>query len=164
MAVEDKREKRVHELTPILDLLSRMDRKIDDFLHYAEECTTKNNTLKAETYYAAMNAASCIHKSIKSAADEYANGLISLDEFKTRSKATLEDKTEHVQTLKTHRGWKEIVLNLLIALTGIGLIAIAGNSFHHGRFTLFTPSTDSGKTVDLLRNSVEHLQETAPVL
>lgn len=163
MAVEDKREKRVHELAPILDLLSRMDRKIDDFFHYAEECTKKNNTMKAESYYAAMNAASGIHKSIKSATDEYASGLISLEQFKTKSREILDDKTEQVQTLKTHRGWKEILLNLLIALTVIGFIAITVNSINHGRFTFFTPSTDSGKTVDLLRNSVENLQEMPPV-
>lgn len=159
MAVEDKRKARAQELAPILDLLCRMDRKIDNFLHYAEECTKKNNTVKAEVYYAAMNAALAIHKSIKSASDEYTNGLITFDEFKAKSTEALDDNSKPVQTLKTHRGWKEILLNLLIALTGIGLIAIVGNSFYQGRLTLFTPSTDSGKTVDLLRASVECLQD-----
>lgn len=163
MAVEDKREKRVHELAPILDLLSRMDRKIDDFFHYSEECTKKNNTVKAQTYYAAMKAASSIHKSMKSVTEDYVSGLISLEQFKTKSREILDDKAEDVQTLKTHRGWKEIVLNLVIALTVIGFIVITVNSINHGQFTFFTPSTDSGKTVDLLRNSVEHLQEMTPV-
>lgn len=148
---------REHELAQVMKQLARMLTKIDDLYLLGDEC---EDTAKADIYHKAARAASSIYNSVSLAANDYIYEAIDLDVFKEKTQEFLNDDARNVQTLKTHRGWKEVLLNLLIAVTGVGFVALAAASVYNGRITLFTPSTDSGKKVDALRESVEQVQET----
>lgn len=68
--------------------------------------------------------------------------------------------------LEKHRGWKQILGNLLlsIALLGVGYVAaISINKIRTGRF-LFFQKTDSADKIDLLKKSIESLEQTDVVV
>jgi len=151
--------KRVLDLAAVkqhLDALSdkraEFDGKIVRLLRdYTEE------SKQVEEYRKARNAINHIHTQIEVLYNKYVCGEIELEAFKNAAKPLLNNENEHVQTLQSHRGVKQILVNLLaFVLTlgvGYGVAALAT-----GRFMLFKPHTNSSKTAEDLLQSIDHAQ------
>ncbi|MCL9682796.1 hypothetical protein [Legionella maioricensis] len=144
-----------------LDALS--DKKAEFIGKYSAHAERYPNDLaKLEEFNKAIQATENIHHNVTSIYNAYVYGDIELDHFKEAAAPLLDNDVEDVQTLKSHRGLKEIVVNLLAAILTVGLIhtaaAIAKGKFE---FRLFKPATKSGVIVDNLEDAIEHSQVAA---
>lgn len=134
--LSDKRAELMGELS------SHMESKPDD-------------VKKREEYQKKINAIASIHNKVAGLYNEYISGDIELDDFKTKARPFLQVKNKDIQTLQSHRGVKQILVNLLAAIfSAVVIYGIA--AFATGRIMLFNPSTNSGKKADDLRASIEN--------
>lgn len=110
---------------------------------------------KLADYLKAKAAVDSIYKDINGLYENYVYGLISLAELKNDAKTHLGEENEHVQTLQSHRGLKEILINILAAIVGLGIfygIAAAVK----GSFLVFKPATDTGAKLSDLGETIEN--------
>lgn len=102
---------------------------------------------------------------VRRSADDFQAGKISLPVFKLRLVGSLTEKSVHILGERRLNGvsWKVIVGNILLALTGIGLIAIGGQLIYSkvntGQFLLFgSPAkTTSTEKAEKLSASIKSL-------
>ncbi len=147
---------REEQISKVRIALAEMSTKIDAL--YATSVSYKNKPAKAELYTRAAKAAARIHNSLNLLCEDYVYNKIDMDTFKNESRKYLDEEDANVQELKTHRGFKEVIANLLIAISGVGLIALAVYSAYKGRMTFFPLATDTGNKVSALKDSVEQVQ------
>ena len=108
-------------------------------------------------YYAAHQAALDVVNQIEALTNKYASNQISLTAFKSQAKVLFDDQNPSIKQLQTHRGWKEILVNVLAAIIGnVFFLAAAACA---GTFTLFKPATDSANKVNALARAVNKVVE-----
>ncbi len=138
---------RAQELWEIRDKLNILKIKGKTFLKYSDKDDA--------TYKSAAKAVAVIYRNINLLCSDYEYGRINLKTFKIQCKKYLKDENQDVVVANTHRQYKDAIANLLIALTGIGFLAMAAVSVYNGHFTLFkVTTTDAGNKVDALRDSI----------
>lgn len=145
-----------HYLAKVRECIENMRLKMNYFERMVHEY--KNNPDKAKTYEKAHKAANAVITTMGRLADSYAKESISLAEFKAQTKIALNNKNEHIQVLESHRGWKQILVNLLAAVCG-SLIYVAAATYT-GSLLLFKPETDAGAKVRQLKDAVENVSES----
>ncbi len=115
---------------------------------------------KLADYTKAKTAIDSIHRGINGLYESYIHGRINLAELKKEAKPYLNEESEHVQTLQSHRGVKDILLNLLAAL-GLnifyGIAALA-----KGSFLVFKSATDSATRLNTLDESIDNASTASP--
>ena len=84
-----------------------------------------------------------------------------LDEFKNAAKNLFDERQPDIAILNSHRGWKQIVTNILTAILGLGVIYGIAAAIN-GSFTVFKTSTDAGNKVEDLAQSIDSLKEVTP--
>ncbi|KTD53027.1 hypothetical protein [Legionella quateirensis] len=153
---------RLKELSKVYAQLDRLKTKIDELRVESEEYPADKNGVKTDSYHKAAIAGQEVYNKIYSLCSNYALNKIDLDTFKSEATDFMKSDNQYVKELKTHRGCKDVFANLLLALTGVGLLAIAAVSIYNGRLTMFNlTNTDSGNKVDALKDSVEHVQSAS---
>jgi hypothetical protein len=129
---------------------------------------------KAEVFYRKPNVESSVSYTTHDLADGVFNMVnniwelvyacetnrLPVADFKKQAKAYLNSSNSLIVTLAEHRGWKQIIVNLLAAIVGNVVYAVAAAA--KGQLMLFKPATDSINKVNALRNAIEHVPETAP--
>jgi len=120
----------------------------------AHQKANPGDTKKAAEYMDAKKALDNIYNKINGLYESYIRKEIDLDQFKTDANVCLAEGSDDVQILKSHRGVKQILVNLLaFFLTGgigYGIAALAT-----GRLMLFNPSTNTGQKTDDLLQSID---------
>ncbi len=148
---------RVKDLIEVKKHLDRLSDKSAEFAGKIHALLQQDpvDIWKLADYTTAKTAMDSINKGINGLYENYIYGRINLAEFKKEAKPYLNEESEHVQTLQSHRGVKEILLNLLAAIVGLGIfygIAAAVK----GSFLVFKPATDSGEKLSDLGKSIEN--------
>lgn len=109
---------------------------------------------KVREYQDAIKALDNIYEGINGLYQSYITREIDLDQFKSDAKVYLSEDCDDVQILKSHRGVKQILVNLLAFFltggVGYGIAALAA-----GRLMLFNPLTSSAQKTDNLLQSIE---------
>lgn len=83
--------------------------------------------------------------------------------FKRQAKEILNHDNNDVKELNKHRGWKQVVTNLLTAILGVGVVYGIAAAIK-GSFTLFPVATDSGSKLKVLEQSIDDLVDiSAPI-
>ena len=150
---------RVRDLARVkIQLDALLDKKAEFIGKYATHAEKYPGDIsKLEEFDKAIQATESIHDRINHLYNEYIYGDIDLDLFKRDAAPLLNDTVEDVQTLKSHRGLKEIVINLLAAIFSAGLIhVVAALTTGKFEFRLFKPATKSGVIVDNLEEAIEN--------
>ena len=153
--------KRVFELAAVKQQLNALSDKSAEFNGKLQSLLANNpdDLKKAEEYRKAKAAINSIHHQVQNLYNDYIYGDIDLNTFKEAAKPLLDNENEHVQTLQSHRGTKQILINLLAFIltagVGYGIAAIATR-----RFMVFNPHTDSSKKADDLLQSIHNAQAT----
>ncbi|KTD31763.1 hypothetical protein Lmor_2639 [Legionella moravica] len=153
-------ETRLKDLKNVFDQMYILRQKIEELHTKTEYYVAENKTVKVASYRKAVEAGRALYDQIQSLCTQYARKEIDLDAFKQQSTGLLKNDNPNVAELKTHREYKDVLVNLLIALTGVGLLAIAAMSVYNGRLTMFKTNTDSGSKIDALKDTLEHVQTT----
>lgn len=155
--------KKVEHLTGVKQQLIILSDKKAEFIGIltAHNRSKPDDLKKAEEYTKAIRAIESIHNKVESLYNDYIHGDIKLDQFKAAAKPFLHEENGDVQTLKSHRGVKQIWANLLAAILSAGVIYGIG-VLVTGRLMLFNPATDSSKKADDLRDSIENVQVSVP--
>jgi hypothetical protein len=152
---------RAQELWAVRDQLDVLKNKRNAFLKITDAYRDSNKHEDAKIYRKAAQAAGAIHLNICMLCTDYEHNKIDLQTFQSKSKEFLKGDNQQVALLNTHRGYKDVIANLLIAITGVGLLAMAAASIYNGRFTMFkVTGTDAGSKVNALKDTVEHVRET----
>lgn len=126
------------------------------YLKYSQYAST-GDTAGSDRYLAAYTELSQLLDSVDELTNSYANNKISLASFKKDAKNLLDENNPGVQELRTHRGCKEIIVNLLAAIIGNVLFLAAAACA--GTFTLFKPATDTGSKVKGLAAEIANVEE-----
>ena len=109
----------------------------------------------AAEYKKAIEAIGRIYDQVADLYNNYCYGQIDLNQFKLQAKPFVQDESEDVKTLQTHRGVKEILINLLAAIFSAGIIyGIA--ALATGRLMVFKPATKAGQKANDLRESIDN--------
>ena len=145
-----------HYLAKVRECIASMRLKMSYFERMMHEY--KNNPDKAKPYEKAYGAAKTVVTAMERLANDYAREHISLAKFKAQTKTALDSKNEHIQTLESHRGWKQILVNLLAAVCG-NVVYLAAAAYT-GSLLLFKPETDAGAKVRQLKDAVENVSES----
>ena len=152
---------RENELSNVIIQLEKLDLKVKELFRKSIAYSVEDNPEQAALYRKTAKAGEKIFNKIIEICRNYADKTIDLDTFKQQSTDYLKKENPYVTQLKTHRGCKDVIANLLIALTGVGLVAIAAVSVYHGRFTLFNvTNTDSGNKIDALTDSLQNVKSS----
>lgn len=152
---------RAQELWKVRDQLDVLKNKMKALYKTSDTYRDSNKQDDAKIYRKAAQAARVIHLNISMLCADYEHNKIDLQTFQSKSKEFLNGDNQQVAVLNTHRGYKDVIANLLIAITGVGLLAMAATSLYNGRFTMFkVTGTDAASKVNALKDTVEHVQET----
>lgn len=123
------------------------------FLSQLDEIKTKEQDLRNRGHIKAANIASNLHKKLADKHNEFIEGKINTQTFKNSC-------TDAINTarpeLEKHRGWKQVLGNLALAVVGLGaLYVVAGliNKAATGNFLFF--KTDSANKLDKLEQAIE---------
>ncbi len=111
-------------------------------------------------YLNAYNAANSLAKDVENLTNLYAlnkNNEWDLHQFKEEAKLLFKDNRKDIQELQKHRGWKEVLVNVLAAILG-GVFYLAAAAYK-GSFLVFKPATDSIKKINELEKSIDNLKE-----
>ncbi|CAM4464407.1 MAG: hypothetical protein LEGION0403_FIIPPAGN_02376 [Legionella sp.] len=83
----------------------------------------------------------------------------SFEQYKQDTQTALEGQHDNIETLQKHRGVaKNLIVNLLAALTGIGLIIIVSRSIYNGQLTLFKTNTDSANRIENFKEAINNVE------
>lgn len=155
---------RAQELWKVRDQLDVLKNKMKALYKTSDTYRDSNKQDDAKIYRKAAQAARAIHFNISMLCADYEYNKIDLQTFQSKSKEFLNNDNQQVAVLNTHRGYKDVIANLLIAITGVGLLAMAAASIYNGRFTMFkVTGTDAASKVNALKDTVEHVQETPAI-
>ncbi|WP_298622468.1 hypothetical protein [uncultured Legionella sp.] len=150
---------RAQEIVAVRDQLMVLNAKRIKLSDISDKYRDNNQMDDAKTYRRATNAAGVIHTNLSLLCSDYEHNKIDLNTFKSMAQLYLNNENKDVITLNTHRGYKDVIANLLIAITGIGLLAIAAASIYNGRLTMFSVTqTATGANVNSLNDAVEHVR------
>ena len=154
---------RVGDLVRVKEQLDALLDKQAEFVgkYHAHKARYPDDTQKLLGFENAIKATGSIYDNINYLYNAYIYGDIDLDHFKQAAEPLLGDEVEEVQTLKSHRGFKEIadiVANLLILIGTAGTVHVAA-ALYKGKFEfgLFKSATKSGVIVDNLDNEISHV-------
>lgn len=112
---------------------------------------------KIAQYERAVDKARAIYFTISSKKEDYLHGNISAKDFAQAANQVINDGRKE---LETHRGWKEVIGNLVIGISTLG-IALLANKFFNDKF-LFFFKTDSAQKLDKVAIAVQEIS-AAPV-
>jgi hypothetical protein len=116
------------------------------------------NQYQATMYYKAHSSALNLAKSIETVANNYASDSLDLNSFKAQCRDLFSTDNHDIQVLHTHRGWKQLLVNVLAALIG-GIFYMAA-AVCTGRLLLFRPETNAEKRVNHLAEAIDNVYET----
>ncbi|HEY2567374.1 MAG TPA: hypothetical protein VGH95_06700 [Candidatus Aquirickettsiella sp.] len=135
----------------------------NDFLLQLDAIYIKGIKLRKNGYEEAANCLEELHKTVKSNADKFFKKEINDQTFKENSlKAILKARPK----LEKHRGYKEIVANLLIAVAACIIPYIVTEITYKmltGSFLFFKPKTDSANKIDILEHAIEAITRSPVV-
>ncbi len=137
-----ERSKRERQLSVYTEWLKKLEEKRDE-LHARYPQDTEDDASKA--YGAACQLVNILNGYI----EQYKDQDITLKQFKENSSRVIQDKRQGV--LSEHRGFKEILMNLLLAIGTLGVGYAIAAIFKQS----LTPIKCNTATVNLL-NDVEH--------
>ncbi len=100
-------------------------------------------------------AMSLLVQSLEQSAESYKSGAINLDRFKADTTQTIRDKRDGV--ISEHRGCKQILINLLLAISTLGVGYLLGALLTRS-FTPIKVNTDSANQLDDTQEAVNRLQ------
>lgn len=130
--------------------------QIDVLRLKAEYFNDEYKKTNAKRYLNAYTAALSVADKVENLTNLYASNKITLATFKFESRQLLTEKNDDVKELQKHRGWKEIVANVLAAI--IGSVVYLAAAIYTGSLTLFKPDTNATKKVKALGNAIEHVE------
>lgn len=107
-------------------------------------------------YLKAADCANNLIKEIKEAQAALVNTPNALQKFKN---TCLQSIKQHGETLKQHRGWKQLLGNLTLAILGVGVLYAAAGLIHKaatGRFLFF--KTDSHQKLERLSAAIDEIK------
>ncbi len=144
---------RIEELKPVREQLAKIIEKQTDL--------AKRSTAKNDSFDLASQAALRVIAAMEKAQEDYVTDKISKPQLINRAKNILTPVNVDIKTLNTHRGWKQVLTNLLTAVLGLGVFyGIAAAAVKS--FTLFPVATDSGNKLKSLEQSIDALEAPAP--
>lgn len=126
------------------------------FHHQLHMLYKKAELLRQDGHIKAAKTVNTLHHRLKEQAELYFSKQINFDVLQTR---THELVAEARPELEKHRGWKQILGNLALAILGLGVvygIAILINKHVTGHYLFF--KTDSAQKLDELTSFVNHMQ------
>lgn len=125
------------------------------FLSQLNEIKTKEQDLRNRGHITAANIALNLHEKLEDKHNKFIEGKIDPQTFKNSC-------TDAVNTarpeLEKHRGWKQVLGNLALAVVGLGVLyVVAGliNKAATGNFLFF--KTDSANKLDKLDQTIESI-------
>lgn len=150
---DPQREAQLANVKKQLDIF--LDKKTE-FIGIFRDIMEKNpvNAEKLFNYAKAHNAIASIHQNITKLYEQYIHNEINLEHFKTQAEPYLKKENENVQILQAHRGVKQILVNLLAAILGVGVIYGLA-AWAKGEFLIFNPPTDSAEKLSNIKDSIE---------
>jgi len=132
----------------------------DDFLNKLLIIKTKAQDLRDRNFDSDANCADALYTNIKIFYAGYQAKLITAEAFRDKALAHVENVREK---LETHRGWKQVIGNIILAVLGVGVIyfvAACVNLVVNNRFLFF--NTDTGNKLEELGKDIERV--VAPVM
>jgi hypothetical protein len=148
--------KRLHErqLSEFTNCLKLLEAKRDEFhVRYPQE--SSDDITK-------VYGVSCqLLKTLEQCAQSYINGLFDLNQFKTNATQAIRDKRNGI--LSEHRGFKEILVNFLLAIGTLGVGYAIAALFTH-RLAPISINTDSINKLDQVQDTLNELGVGLPTL
>lgn len=148
----DAQQQDSNEIKPTVITFSKVHQY---FLSQLKEIDVKRENFKSDGHIAAAKSARKLYKTVKDAHKELTEEKIDIQTFKNNC-------TDAIQLarpeLEQHRGWKQVLGNLALAIVGVGVLyVIAGfiNKAVTGNFLFF--KTDSANKIDQLEQSVKSI-------
>ena len=123
------------------------------FLSQLLEIKTKEKDLRINGHIVAANYAKDLYKTVKDKHKELTEEKIDIQTFKNSCTDAIKVARPE---LEKHRGWKQVLGNLALAVVGVGVLyVIAGliNKAVTGNFLFF--KTDSANKIDQLEQSIK---------
>lgn len=111
----------------------------------------------SEKYEAAYKAAYRVADKAEALTNDYAMDKMNLNDFKARAKDIFKSEDSDIKILNTHRGWGQILANVLAAF--VGNIFYLAAAAYTGSLLVFKPNTDSKNKVDTLADVVKQVKE-----
>lgn len=127
------------------------------FLSQLKEIRTKRYDLILKDHHSAASCAEQLYTTIKSGHKYLTDGTINIQSFKQLCTQAI---NTHRPELEKHRGWKQLLGNLALAVAGMGVLyCVAGliNKAATGRFLFF--KADSTKKIEQLERSIESMTQ-----
>jgi len=125
------------------------------FLSQLEEIKTKEQDLRSRGHITAADCALYLHKTLKDKHNELVEEKIDTQTFKISC-------TDAINTarpeLEKHRGWKQVLGNLALAVVGLGVLYVFAGLIHKaatGSFLFF--KTDTASKIDNLDQTIESI-------
>lgn len=131
-------------------------REMDYFEPWATKLTEKKSEFVKRKETLADLAVGQLMSSMQALKTAYVRGFLSLDEYKGRAHEAIQDA--HAR-LDQHRGWKQLLINLALAVTVIGYIASA--IYNRSFYPALPIDTQSKTLLDALDKKVDDLQPTS---
>ncbi|CEG56143.1 hypothetical protein [Legionella fallonii] len=145
-----------------LQLRNVREKQLSEFTKYLNQLAAKRDKFHEEypkdppehphKIYGAMNL---LVMSLEQSAESYKSGSIDLDQFKLETSQAIRDKRNGI--ISEHRGYKEILVNLLLAIGTLG-IGYALAALFTQSFTPIKVNTDSANQLDETQEAVNRLQ------
>ena len=139
----------IKEMKPTVITLPELQKY---FLPQLKEIETKEQDLRSRGHITAADCALNLHNTLKEKHNEFVEGKIDTQTFKNSC-------TDAINTarpeLEKHRGWKQVLGNLALAVVGLGVLyVVAGliNKVATGSFLFF--KTDSANKLDKLDQAI----------
>lgn len=129
-----------------------------DVMH-AKAAEYKSEFVKTnkKSYLDAYNATQGLIGKVESLAIQYTTNKITLAQFKTDADILLGKNSvdADVKELRTHRGWKEILINLLAAV--VGTVIYLAAAAYTGSLMLFNLDTRGAKIAESIGNAIDQV-------
>ena len=142
------RAERETQLTEFSMYLKQLAAKRDQF----HKDYPKDPPENPHKIYGAMNL---LVQSLEQSTESYKNGSIDLNQFKSDTTQAIRDKRDGV--ISEHRGCKQILVNLLLAISTLGVGYLLAALFTRS-FTPIKVNTDSANQLDETQEAVNRLQ------
>jgi hypothetical protein len=137
--------------------LKQLDAKVQDFNSRIKELKGRNLVAAAQLE-SARDAAFYLRKDLTKASEPYYSNPTE-ESYKQFQKECNDYIKQARPTLETHRGWKQILGNIGLAILGLGVLYLAAagiNKALNGNFLFF--KTKSAEIVDNIENNVNQMK------
>ncbi len=152
--------KEMEQIKKCLEQLNGKKKYFADKGHEYDKRDSQANTLNSVNYKHAAEAADDIYKAMAALVNDYNNEKVTLSEFKHCALMCINNTHKlSVEKLRQHRGCKEILANLLVAVLALPVYLVA--ALYKGTFFVVRPQTDAGKKVDALTQAVKDINEVS---